>query len=125
MDSTEHTLIQTLLAAHPHLQDIYGPDVVRWLQAQGGANIVERLHLSGLAPLLQGGGVESVTPEHLQQIFGQEALNKLEGLLASDTPTVHALLSHYLCALQGEAGKANANTGLVGGVLSAIKKLFG
>ncbi|HFI5337049.1 TPA: hypothetical protein ACGQS5_004795 [Serratia liquefaciens] len=125
MDSTEHTLIQTLLAAHPHLQDIHGPDVARWLQAQGGANITERLHLSGLATLLQGGGVESITPDHLQQIFGQEALNKLENLLGSDTATVHALLSHYLCALQGGGGKVNANTGVVSGVLSAIKKLFG
>lgn len=127
MDSIEHTLIRTLLAAHPHLQDIHGPDVARWLEAQGGANITERLHLSGLAPLLQEEGAASITPDHLQQIFGQEALKTLENRLASDAPTVHALLSHYLCALQAEGGKASGspNTGLVSGALSAIKKLFG
>ncbi|MEL5558971.1 hypothetical protein [Serratia ureilytica] len=128
MDSIEHTLIQKLLAAHPHLQDIYGPDVVHWLQSQGGADIAERLHLAGLAPLLARGGVDSITPAHLQQIFGQEALNRLESLLGSDTETVHALLSHYLCALQaqGQGAAAGAGrTGALGGVLTAIKKLFG
>jgi hypothetical protein len=124
MDSIEHTLIQKLLAAHPHLQEIYGPDVVRWLQSQGGADIAERLHLSGLVPLLQRGGVESITSAHLQQIFGQEALNKLENVLGSDTLTVHALLSHYLCALQAQ-GEATAMPGVAGRVLTAIKKLFG
>lgn len=45
MDSIEDTLIYRLLATHPHLQDIHGPDMVRWLQAQDPGAIADRLHL--------------------------------------------------------------------------------
>jgi uncharacterized protein YidB (DUF937 family) len=82
-------------------------DFVNSPEIGGFQGLMDKFHSNGLGDMaksLASGGSQSITPEHLTSIFGQDRLNALASKVGMEPDKLSGLVAQYLPVVMSKLG---------------------